>query len=83
MKLVERLRLGGPNALEVTDQAADEIERLTKLSRELDNELKFACEELAFAYRGIVGGYGLDEAALKKRAAYHIENLVKPAPHQT
>jgi hypothetical protein len=63
--------------------AADEIERLTKLSRELDNELKFACEELAFAYRGIVGGYGLDEVALKERAAYHLENFVKPAPPQT
>jgi len=26
--IVERLRLGGPNAAEVTDEAADEIERL-------------------------------------------------------
>lgn len=28
MDIVDRLRLGGPNALEVVDQAADEIERL-------------------------------------------------------
>ena len=28
MDIVERLRLGGPNAAEVTDEAADEIERL-------------------------------------------------------
>lgn len=28
MKLVERLRLGGPNAAEVAGEAADEIERL-------------------------------------------------------
>ena len=27
-ELVDRLRLGGPNAAEVSDQAADEIERL-------------------------------------------------------
>ena len=30
MKLVERLRLGGPNAAEVTNEAADEIERLLR-----------------------------------------------------
>lgn len=28
MDIVERLRLGGPNALEVVGEAADEIERL-------------------------------------------------------
>ena len=31
MTLVERLRLGGPNAAEVADEAADEIERLRTL----------------------------------------------------
>ena len=30
MQLVERLRLGGPNAAEVASEAADEIERLQR-----------------------------------------------------
>lgn len=35
MTLSERLRLGGPNAAEVTDEAADEIERLQDALREI------------------------------------------------
>jgi len=33
--IVERLRLGGPNAAEVTDEAADEIVRLRAALREI------------------------------------------------
>jgi len=35
MDIVERLRLGGPNAAEVTDEAADEIARLRAALREI------------------------------------------------
>ena len=31
--IIDRLRLGGPNALEVTDEAADEIDRLRAVLR--------------------------------------------------
>jgi len=31
--IIDRLQLGGPNALEVTDEAADEIDRLRAVLR--------------------------------------------------
>lgn len=42
MDIVERLRLGGPNASEVAGQAADEIERLRLKEKDLKNVLRAA-----------------------------------------
>lgn len=39
MDIVDRLRLGGPNAMEVVDQAADEIEKLRLLLSQIDTTM--------------------------------------------
>lgn len=45
MTLVERLRLGGPNAAEVAGQAADMIEHLLELLREMHARLALDSED--------------------------------------
>lgn len=43
-EIVERLRMGGPNALEIADEAAAEISRLEARVKELENVMRGVAE---------------------------------------
>jgi hypothetical protein len=64
MELVERLRLGGPNALEVTDEAAAAIADL--------------CERLETCWGGYEAAIKAEREACAKIAKKHRDIAVKP-----
>lgn len=61
--IVERLRMGWPNNLEITDEAADEIERL---QGELDKAHRLLSQSI---------GWQRDAEIVKGKQAQEIEHL--------
>lgn len=75
-ELISRLRLGGPNAAEVTDEAADAIERLSK---ELAEARALVIEECAAIAEEFARKHGVQWDGRKRFELQDVQRCVRGA----